>query len=201
MSYLRISIVCLILALLFVPATLWSQSDSSAAKSNYKLSYEFSPTGAASAEEAAIAMFRGVALRSPKDFARHLLLGVCDGPIGSVNKYAESLHFNLLTNGEESLTVYDLPERMKKDTEQVLSSLAFSEAEVDSLRSQFLSSYYCQDLISCVEVAGESYGGKQYRTRIVVVCLNDVWFAMPRCRSSKSFYAIADAMEFESIEL
>jgi hypothetical protein len=41
--------------------------------------FEFHREGAASPEDAATAMFRGIAMESPKYFVQHLLLGVCDG--------------------------------------------------------------------------------------------------------------------------
>jgi len=160
---------------------------------------EFAPKGAATPEIAATTLFRACTARSPNHFTQHLLLGVCDGPIASVNKYAEALHTTTYTNGKDDYTVYELPKMMKKDTERVLAIQAFADDAEKSLEIQGVSTYYANKF-SCVDVAGEGYDGAEYRTRIVVAMLNGRWYAIPRCRSSTSFYQVADAMDIASPE-
>lgn len=156
---------------------------------------------AATPEAAATALFRACATKSPRHFVQHLLLGVCDGPVNTLNKYAESLHTTTYSNGEDTFTVYDLPKLMKKDTERAVVSQEFDSEDEDvvALERQMMSTYYGRKF-QCVEVAGEDYDGREYRSRVVVAMIKDRWYAMPRCRSSKSFYQIADAMRLTSPE-
>jgi len=158
--------------------------------------FEFDREGATRPEDAATAMFHGSAGESPRHFVRHLLLGVCDGPIATLRKFAESLHRTKFSHGEASFTVYDLPNRIDaKRPIRVIASDAFdsSDKQVAALQFQMASTYYGETFMT-VDVAGEAYDGREYQTRIVVAQVGDRWFAIPRCRSSKSFYEIADAM-------
>lgn len=163
-------------------------------------SFEFRRERANSPEAAAAALFRGCVLRSPERFVQHLCLGVCDGPIATLQKFAESLHTTEFRHGEDSFTVYDLPRPI--DPEKPIRAIASQEFDSDddkvaALQFEMLSSYYGERFVS-VDVAAEGYDGLEYRTRIVVTQVGDGWYAIPRCRSSKSFYEIADAMTLPS---
>lgn len=68
---------------------------------------KFRREGAASPEDAAKSLFHACATRSPEHFVQHLLLGVCDGPINTLQKFAECLHSTRFRQGDDSLTVYD----------------------------------------------------------------------------------------------
>ncbi|MCA9028855.1 MAG: hypothetical protein KDA86_26870 [Planctomycetaceae bacterium] len=158
--------------------------------------FEFHREGAASPEDAAKAMFLGIAKESPNDFVRHLLIGVCDGPIGTLQNFAECLHETKFIRNGISLTVYDLPKGI--DTRKpirIVATQAFDgeNEQVKALRFEMLSTFY-GDSFACVDVAAEGGDGLEYQTRFVVAKQNDRWYAMPRCRSAMSFYKIADAM-------
>lgn len=57
-------------------------------------------------------------------------------------------------------------------------------------------STYAADRFVSVDVAGLGhYDGAEYQSRIVVAETSSGWYAIPRCRSSKTFYAIADTMQ------
>lgn len=158
--------------------------------------FEFRRVGAASPEQAAETLFRAIATESPKHFVQHLLLEVCDGPIATLQKFAESLHRTEFRQGEKSFTVYSLPERIdgRKPIRMIASRDFDGETkQVAALELESVSTYWGKKFKS-VDVAGESYDGLEYRTRIVVAQVNGGWYAIPRCRSSKSFYEIADAM-------
>ncbi|MGC1276043.1 MAG: hypothetical protein WBC44_20255 [Planctomycetaceae bacterium] len=168
--------------------------------------FEFHREGAASPEDAAVALFRGCAARSPRHFVQHLLLGVCDGPINTLQKFAEALHKTKFTHGKDSFTVYDFPIGKGINTKKPIRMIAIEEFDSEDKRVAALwvesfSTYYGETFLS-VDVAAESYDGLEYRTRIVVARVNargnDRWYAIPRCRSSKSFYAIADSMHLPS---
>ena len=160
---------------------------------------EFAPEGAVTPEIAATTLFRACTARSPKHFAQHLLLGVCDGPIASVNKYAEALHTITYTDGNDHYTVYELRELGRgihhEAPIRVVASAAFDtdDKQVAALQLQMASTYYGKKL-TCVDVAAKGDSGVEYQTRIVVAQNGDGWYAMPRCRSAHSFYEIADAM-------
>jgi hypothetical protein len=166
--------------------------------------FEFQGEGAASPEVAAETLFRACATRSPKHFVQHLLLGVCDGPIATLDKYAECLHSTRFRHGDDSLTVYDLPIKRainRKGPFRAIASQDFDREnkQVAALQFQMVSTYYGKQFKS-VDVVAESYDGLEYRTRIVVARVKDRWYAMPRCSSSNSFYEIADAMRLPSPE-
>jgi hypothetical protein len=158
--------------------------------------FEFHREGAASPEDAATAMFRGIAMESPKYFVQHLLLGVCDGSIGTLQNFAECLHETRFSRNELSFTVYNLPKGIDtRKPVRIVASQAFDgeDEQVKALQFQMLSTFYGETFV-CVDVAAEGYDGLEYRTRLVVAELDSHWYAMPRCRSAKSFYEIADAM-------
>ena len=151
------------------------------------------PDGATSAEAAAVKMFQAGVTRSADRFTEIRLIGVCDGRIDTLRKYAENLYRTTYRNGDKSFTVYDLPKGIKKDTARVVASRPFDDEDMKSLYGQFVSSYYAPEC-QCFDLEGESYDGVAYRTRIIVAKSSDKWYAIPRCRSSKLFYEVADGM-------
>ena len=164
--------------------------------------FVFRREGADSPEKAAETLFRACAMRSPAHFVQHLNLGVCDGQIGTLQKFAECLHTAEFRHGADSFSVYDLPTQI--DSKQPIRALASQEfdredKQVAALQFQAVSTYYGERFES-VDVVGESHDGLEYRMRIVVALVQDRWYAIPRCRSSKSFYEIADAMPLPSPE-
>jgi hypothetical protein len=166
--------------------------------------FQFHREGAASPEDAATALFRSCAAKSPKHFVQHLLLGVCDGPIDTLQKFAECLHKTEFTHGRDSFTVYDFPMAKGINPKKPIRVIAIEEfdsedKQVALLQIEGLSTYYGQTFWS-VDVAAESYDDLEYRTRIVVAQIKDRWYAVPRCRNSKSFYEIADAMRLPAPE-
>lgn len=196
----RFTVACT-LVVLGVAAAVASGVQAPAANSDPALPpFEFHRSGAATPEAAAESMFRAYALRSPKDFTQHLLLGVCDGPIATLQKFAESLHATQFTHGDESFTVYDLPKAIdRKQPMRTIASAEFdrNDKQVAALKLEAVSTYYGK-IFRSVDVAGTSYDGRAYQTRIVVAQVNGRWYAMPRCRSARSFYAIADTMELKA---
>lgn len=159
--------------------------------------FEFHREGADSPEDAAKAMFLGIAKESPNDFVRHVLLGVCDGPIGTLQNFAECLHETKFIRNEQSLTVYDLPKGI--DTRKPIHIVAIQAFDVEDEKVKALwfempGTFYGKRFV-CVDVAAEGGDGLNYQTRLVVAEQNDRWYAMPRCRSGKSFYEIADRMQ------
>lgn len=199
MNRRRFTIACTLITLGVGAAILYNANfqAASAKPSDASLApFAFDIAGAASPEDAATALFLGSAKESPKHFVRHLLLGVCDGPIDTLQKFAECLHTTKFHTGDESYTFYDLPKGLDKDTVRVVASREFDSQDEDvaALRLQALSTYYGEKFRS-VDVAADGYDGREYRTRVVVAMVQDRWYAIPRCRSSQSFYAIADAMQ------
>ncbi len=161
--------------------------------------FEFHREAAATPEAAARSLFQGVSTESPKHFVQHLLLGVCDGSIDTLQKFAESLHATEFTHNGEAFTFYDLRDlrrgiNPKKPVHVVASGPFDAEDErVRALQSESLSTYYAE-AFAWIDAEAESYDGRVYRTRIVVAQVDGGWYAIPRCRSSRSFYKIADAV-------
>lgn len=162
-----------------------------------KSSSKSAAKGFVTPEEAAFTMFRACAKRSHRLFVQSRLLGVCEGENDWPNRYAASLHLTTFRNGTNAFTMYDLPKRMKEEAARVVAGDAFSAADVAKLQPQFLSTYYGQDL-HCFEVKALNYDGLEYTTRIVVSKKENRWYAIPRCRSSKDFYKVADGMKLTS---
>ncbi|MEM6471587.1 MAG: hypothetical protein AAF802_18655 [Planctomycetota bacterium] len=73
-------------------------------------SFVFRREAADTPETAAMSMFRGVSSESPKHFVQHVLLGVCDGSIDTLQKFAEALHMTKFDHDDESLNFYELRE-------------------------------------------------------------------------------------------
>lgn len=161
--------------------------------------FEFHRVSAATPEDAAKVMFRGVASESPSHFVQHLLIGVCDGPIDTLQKFAESMHETRFNRENESFSFYELRDLRKgidyKAKVRASGTKHFNpdDATVAALQTQMLSTYYGESFAK-VDVAANGYDGREYQTRIVVAKIGGRWFAMPRCRSASSFYKIADAM-------
>jgi hypothetical protein len=150
--------------------------------------------GTAKPEEAATDMFRAGVKRSPKLFDQTCLRGVCDGPIDTLNKYAECLHRTTYRNGENTFTVYDLLKHLPTQSVRAVARQEFAAKDVAALSSQFLSTYYGEKF-TCVDVTALDLAALEYRSRIVVALFEGRWHAMPRCRSSIAFYQVADAMQ------
>ena len=184
-----------------VSAAISSGVNSQAADPDPSLpAFEFHREGATNPEDAAKAMFRSCAMNSPRDFVQHLLLGTCDGSIGTLQKFAECLHSTKFKTGEESYAVYDLPVRknggLKKDTIRVVASDEFptDEKVAAVISSEAVHSYYGEKF-RFLDVVADGSDGREYRSRVVVAVISNRWYAVPRCRSSKPFYEIADAMQ------
>jgi hypothetical protein len=188
---------CILLCLAVFAAIAYGVNSPAANRDPALPAFEFHREGAATPEDAAKAMFHGIAKESPNDFVRHLLLGVCDGPIGTLQNFAECLHETKFSRNGISLSVYDLPKGL--DTEKpvrIVATQAFDgeNEQVKALQFELLSTFY-GERFACVDVAAEGGDGLEYQTRLVVAEVNDRWYAMPRGRSAKSFYEIADAMQ------
>ncbi len=199
MNFLRYLKVLTAIILVVVGLSLAGVAQQNAGGNALSFAFAGEVDGFETPEAAATNMFRACVSRSPKLFTQVRLIGVCDGPIHTLNKYAECLHTTTYSNGKNAVTIYDLRKQMKDETIRVTTSQAFTDDEVDSLSFQFVSTYYGEQFI-CYEVAAVNYDGLEYRTRIVAAKLSDRWYAIPRCRSSKSFYEIADAMRFPAPE-
>lgn len=152
--------------------------------------------GANSPEQAAIALAEGISEKSPAKFLRHLCLGVCDGPISTVNKYAECMHKKNLTDDSGAYSTLDLPSRIIADSGDAIETQAFDQQDprVGQLSSQMLSTYYGESF-QCVWVTVQARVKHHYTFRVVVTSVSGRWYAIPRCKSATSFYEIADAMQ------
>lgn len=201
MNSRRFAVVCTLISTGVIGAILCDASSRTAVGNPSLAPFEFHREGAGSPEEAATVLFYGCAAKSPRHFVQHLLLGVCDGPIATLQKFAECLHKTKFSHDEDVFSVYDLPKSINvKKGARVVAIQAFDpeDKQVAALQFEMLSTYYGKHFM-CADVVGEGYDGREYRTRIVVAQLHGVWYAMPRCRSSKSFYNIADAMRLTSV--
>lgn len=164
--------------------------------------FEFRQQRADNPEAAALALFRGVATGSPGHFVQHLLIGVCDGPNSTLQKFAESLHATEFHHGDDTFTFYDLRDQNKgiysKKPMRVIGSAAFDpqDKQVVALQLEAVSTYGGETFMA-IDVEGQDYDGRALRTRVVVAKVNGHWYALPRCRSARSFYKIADAMQIE----
>lgn len=84
---------------------------------------------------------------------------------------------------------------------RVVATAAFDDSDprVKALEIEEVSTFYCESCVS-VDIAGVGWDGLEYQTRIVVGKVRDGWYAIPRCRSSESFYRIADSMSLARAE-
>ncbi|TWU47797.1 hypothetical protein [Rubripirellula reticaptiva] len=196
------SIACTVMAVIVAATMTYGVRLNAAVADPILAPFTFDREGASSPEDAASALFRGCAMESPKDFVRHLLLGVCDGSVDTLQKFAQCLHETKFSHGEESFTVYELPKRMNPNRPvRVVASEAFDpdDRRVVALRLEMVSTYYAEKFM-CVAVVAEGYDGREYGSRIVVGQLGDQWYAIPRCRSANRFYGIADTMQMTSVQ-
>lgn len=191
--------VCVVVATGFVAAIAYGLDTTGTGSKPSLPAFEFHREPATSPEAAARTLFRGVSTESPKRFVQHLLLGVCDGSVDTLRKFAESLHETKFSHKGKSFTVYGLRELRQhinpKKPVSVVASAPFDtkDKRVAALPLQSISTYYGEAFV-CIDAEAEGYDRRMYRTRIVVARVDGGWYAMPRCRSAKSFYEIADEM-------
>lgn len=166
--------------------------------------FEFHREAAASPEVAASVLFEGLSRESPRHFVQHLLVGVCDNSIDTLQKFAESLHRTKFTHDGESFTFYELRDQRRginrKKAVRVVAIAPFDadDEQVAALRFEMISTYYGERFVA-VDVAAEGYDELEYQTRIVAAEVDGGWYAIPRCRSARSFYKIADAMQLAPV--
>jgi hypothetical protein len=200
MACRRYFTICAVLALLYFMIPLNRALPTDFQEMLYPLQFE--SVGAASPEEAAMSHIRACMLQSPRLFSENLLLGVCDGSVGTINAYAECLHVTTFDNGADAFTIYDLPFRLlQEDSVRAVAAQAFDtedEDVADLLRFAGVTSYYGEEF-RCVDVSAEDSDGVEYRSRVIVALVNDRWYAMPRGTSSRDFYEIADAMSLTDL--
>ena len=68
-----------------------------------------------------------------------------------------------------------------------------TDPRVINLASEMMSTYY-GTAFQCVWVSVQTINGVTYETQVVVTRNNDLWYCIPACKISKSFYAIAEDM-------
>ncbi len=197
MTSRRFTIACTLIVVAGVAAVSYAVSPQALISDPALPPFEFHREAATNPEDAATTLFHGIAAGSPNHFVRHLLLGVCDGPIATLQKFAECLHRTQFRRGDATFTFFDLPKGINtKKPLRVIASHDFDpdDKQVAALQFEMMSTYYGKRFMY-VDVAAEGYDGLDYHTRIVVAQVGEGWYAIPRCRSSKSFYDIADAMQ------
>ena len=152
-------------------------------------------TGATNPEEAAVALVTGIIERSPQKFLQHLCLGVCDGPISTQKKYSESPHTTKLKAGNVSASLIEIASQIQPASANAIHREEFdaTDPRVINLASEMMSTYYGA-AFQCVWVSVQTINGVTYETQVVVASNNDLWYCIPACKSSKSFYAIAEDM-------
>lgn len=142
-------------------------------------------------------------MESPSHFVQHILLGVCDDSVDTLQKFAECLHETEFVGDKEALTFYELRKLRRgidpKKPALIIATAHFDakDPEVEALAAQAISTYYAEDF-ACVELEAESYAGEKYRTRIVAASVDGGWYAIPRCRSSTAFYQLADKIQLDA---
>lgn len=152
-------------------------------------------TGSTTPEEAAVALVTGIIEKSPQKFLQHLCLGVCDGPISTRKKYSESMHTTNLKAGNVSASLFELASQIQPASANAIHREEFdtTDPRVIHLASEIMSTYY-GTAFQCVWVSVETIHGVTYETQVVVTRNDDLWYCIPACKSSKSFYAIAEDM-------
>lgn len=202
MKWRFLSTICLFCTTAVVTATVYGFQPPAVVINPALPAFEFRQQRADNPEAAALALFRGVATASPAHFVQHLLVGVCDGPNSTLQKFAESLHTTEFHHGDDTFTYYDLREQNKgiysKKPMRVIGTAEFDlqDKQVVALKFEAVSTYG-GDKFMAVDVEGQDYDGRALTTRLVVAEVNGHWYAIPRCRSARSFYKIADAMQIE----
>lgn len=156
--------------------------------------------GAGSPEQAAVAMAAGMTEKSPDKFLQHLCLGVCDGPISTINKYDECMHQKYLADESGTYSISDLPSQIIEGAQEAIETRVFDQEDprVVKLAGELLSTYYGEEF-HCVWLSARSHSKKHYIFRVVVTRVGNKWFAIPRCGSSNRFYDIADSMQLQQI--
>lgn len=201
MTIVRLSQIGLIVAVLCFVTPMTKLSSAKIKLNSALVSIGSTPKGTKTPDEAAVEMTRAHLTRSPMLFMENLCLGVCDGPVNSINKYAESLHLTSFSRNSAAVSIYDLPKRgVNFDSIQVNQSKLFDKNDKDIahlIAISTISTYYGEEFMA-MEVQIQNKANEQYTTRVVVTKVNERWFALPRCRSSEAFYKIADTMEFSS---
>jgi|GEM_PF-5063968 len=200
------TVTCVVVAVGLVGAVAYALNPPTSPTGQLLAPFEFTPEAAPSPETAAQSMFLGVATASPRDFGQHVLLGVCNNEVDVLNRYAESLRLTQFRHAGETFTYDELREQRdaagrlriisREQPLRIVTSTPFDSADpnVKALELEGASTYAGERFV-CVEVGGMGhYDGIEYQTRVVVAQVNGGWYAMPRCRSSKNFYKIADAM-------
>ena len=208
-----VAVACVVATIGLVGAFGFARNAYTAPDGQMLAPFEFRPEGATSPETAAQAMFLGVATASPRDFGQHVLLGVCNNEVSVLNRYAESLHVTRFSNNAGAFTYYDLRDQRdasgrlriinREKPIRVIASASFDSTDprVKALDLEAAGTYAGERFVG-VDVAGMGYDdGLEYQSRVVVAQVGSVWYAMPRCASSKNFYAIADAMNLARTEV
>jgi hypothetical protein len=195
------TVPCVVVAIGFATALAYGLNTPVKNEASPFAPFEFRRTAADTPEDAARSLFRGVSTESPKRFVQHLLLGVCDNSIDTLQKFAESLHTTEFVHDGDSFTFYSLRDLRRginpKKPVRIVGSAPFDTEDkqvATVLHLGMISTYYGEKFVS-VDVVGQGYDGLEYQTRIVVTRIDNGWYAMPRCRSAQSFYQIADAMQ------
>jgi hypothetical protein len=207
-----VAVVCVVAAIGLVGAFAFARNTYTSPDGQVLARFEFAPEAAPNPETAAQTMFLGVATASPRNFGRHLLLGVCNNEVDVLQRFAESLHVTQFRHDDTSFTYYELRDQRDESGRlrlinrekpiRVIASASFDSTDprVKALNLEAGTTYAGERFVS-VEVAGEGfYDGLEYQSRVVVARNGGGWYAMPRCTSSKNFYAIADAMQLTPAE-
>ena len=202
-----VTVVCVVAAVGLVGAFAFARNTYTSPDSQVLAPFEFAPEAAPNAETAAQTMFLGVATASPRDFGRHLLMGVCNNEVDVLQRFAESLHVTQFSRDDASFTYYELRDQRddsgklrlinREKPIRVIASASFDSTDprVKALDLEAATTYAGERFVT-VEVAGKGYyDGLEYKSRFVVAQNGSGWYAMPRCASSKKFYAVADAMQ------
>ncbi len=202
-----VTFVCVLTAVGSVCAIAYAFNSPTSRTAQVLAPFEFRSDAAPTQEAAAQSLFLGVATASPRDFVQHLLLGVCYSEIDVLQDFAEAMHATQFSHGDEAFTYYEMCEKQylpgteatrlinRNKPLRAIATAAFDTADpqVKALELEAASTYSGERFVY-VDVAGVGSDGLEYQTRVVVAQLRDGWYAIPRCRSSKNFYKIADAM-------
>lgn len=207
------TVVFIVTAIIFAGAFAYALNRPASHTDQVLAAFEFKREAAPTPEVAAQRLFLGVSTASPRDFVKHLLLGVCYNEIDVLQDFAEAMHVTQFRNDDRAFTYYEMCEKQylpgtettrlinREKPLRVLASSAFdaSDPAVKALEIEAASTYSGNRFVG-VDVAGMGSDGLEYQTRVVVAQVGDGWYAVPRNRSSKNFYSIADAMELTPIE-
>ena len=207
-----VTVTCVVAAICLVGAFAFARNTYTSPDGQVLAPFEFRPEAAPNPETAAQTMFLGVATASPREFGRHVLMGVCNNEVDVLRRFAESLHVTQFSHDGASFTYYDLRDQRddsgrlrlinREKPIRVIANASFdpTDPRVKALDLEAAGTYAGERFVS-IDVSGRGYyDGLEYRSRVVVAQVGSGWYAMPRCGSSKSFYAIADAMQLTPTE-